>query len=55
MAQYSGGTDQDAFRLKINQPDHLAGHLHVDDTATGGPMIDADFDATVAVAVKSAD
>jgi hypothetical protein len=55
MAQYSGGTDQAAFRLKINQPDRLAGHLHVDDTATGGPMIDADFDAAVAVTVKSAD
>jgi hypothetical protein len=47
LAQYSGGTDASAFTLTTNQPDHLAGKLHIDDTSMGGAKVDADFDLTV--------
>ncbi len=47
LAQYSGGTDASAFTLSTNTPDHLAGKLHIDDTAMGGAKIDADFDLTL--------
>ena len=43
-AQYSGGTHGDAFTLTTNNPDQLAGTLHIDDTAMGGATVDADFD-----------
>lgn len=46
--QNSGGTEPDAFALDTNAPDHLAGKLHLDATAMGGPMVDARFDATLA-------
>jgi hypothetical protein len=52
-AQYSGGTDGDAFKLSTNKPDHLAGKLHIDDNASGGATIDADFDLTVVNTFKS--
>lgn len=42
--QYSGGTDGDAFALSTSKPDHLAGKLHIDDSASGGAKVDADFD-----------
>ena len=42
--QYSGGTDQDAFTLTTNKPDHLAGKVHIDDSASGGARVDATFD-----------
>lgn len=51
--QYSGGTDGDAFALSTHTPDHLAGKLHIDDSASGGAKIDADFDLTVANTFKS--
>ncbi len=44
LVQYSGGTDGEAFTLTTNKPDHLAGKLHIDATASGGPKIDATFD-----------
>lgn len=47
LAQYSGGTDASAFALSTNTPDHIAGKLHIDDTAMGGAKIDADFDLTL--------
>ncbi|HEV7492052.1 MAG TPA: hypothetical protein VGO25_14705 [Rhodanobacteraceae bacterium] len=47
LAQYSGGTDASAFALTTNTPDHLAGKLHIDDTAMGGAKIEANFDLTL--------
>jgi hypothetical protein len=46
-AQYSGGTDADAFELTTTQPDHLAGKVHIDDSAAGGAKVDAQFDLTL--------
>jgi hypothetical protein len=43
-AQYSGGTNGDAFKLSTNKPDHLAGKLHIDDASVGGANVDAEFD-----------
>ena len=51
--QYSGGTDGDAFTLATNKPDHLAGNLHIDDSAVGGAKVDADFDLTLANTFKT--
>jgi hypothetical protein len=47
-AQYSGGTDAGAFTLATNKADHLAGKVHIDDAASGGAKVDADFDLTLA-------
>jgi hypothetical protein len=47
LVQYSGGTTAQAFTLSTNQPDHLVGKLHVDDSAVGGGKIDAEFDLTL--------
>jgi hypothetical protein len=47
-AQYSGGTDADAFTLSTNKADHLAGKVHIDDAASGGAKVDAEFDLTLA-------
>ncbi|MEO6689662.1 MAG: hypothetical protein ABIS07_12005 [Dokdonella sp.] len=52
-AQYSGGTDLSAFTLTTNKPDHLVGKVHVDDVATGGAKVDAEFDLTLASTFKS--
>ena len=46
--QYSGGTSADAFALSTSKPDHLAGKLHIDDSAAGGARVDADFDLALA-------
>lgn len=45
--QYSGGTSGEAFALTSNKPDHLAGKLHIDDSASGGAKVDATFDLTL--------
>ena len=47
LVQYSGGTDQEAFTLTTNKPDHVAGKVHIDDTASGGAKVDANFDLTL--------
>jgi hypothetical protein len=52
-AQYSGGTRGDAFALSANKPDHLAGKLHIDDSASGGAKVDADFDLTLVNTFKA--
>lgn len=46
--QYSGATDRDAFTLSTTRPDHLAGKLHIDDSAAGGAKIDAQWDVALA-------
>jgi len=46
-AQYSGGTDADAFTLTTSKPDQLAGKVHIDDSGAGGAKVDAQFDLTV--------
>lgn len=51
--QYSGGTDGDAFKLTTNQPDHLAGKVHIDDSAAGGAKVDATFDLTLIATFKT--
>ena len=45
--QYSGGTDGEAFTLTVNKPDHLAGKVHIDDSASGGAKVDVTFDLTL--------
>ena len=45
--QYSGTAKPDAFAARANDPGHLAGRLAIDDTAAGGPKLDAEFDVTV--------
>ena len=45
--QYSGGTNREAFTLTKEEPNHLAGKLHIDDSAAGGAVVDATFDLTV--------
>jgi hypothetical protein len=52
-AQYSGGTDGEAFSLTTNTPDHLAGKLHIDDSAMDGAKVDADFDLGLTNTFKS--
>jgi hypothetical protein len=42
--QYSGATNTDAFTLKTNAPDHLAGVLAIDDSGRGGANVEAEFD-----------
>lgn len=54
LVQYSGGTDGEAFKLTTNKPDHLAGKLHIDDTAADGPKVDATFDLTLVKTFTSA-
>ena len=45
--QYSGGTNGEAFALTTNEPNHLAGKLHIDDTAADGAKVDVTFDLTL--------
>ena len=45
--QYSGGTDGEAFKLTTNKPDHLAGKVQIDDSASGGAKVAATFDLTL--------
>jgi hypothetical protein len=47
LVQYSGGTNAQAFTLSSNEPNRLAGKVHIDDDAVGGGKIDAEFDLTL--------
>jgi len=47
LLQYSGGTNGEAFTLTTTEPNHLAGKLHIDDTAADGAKVDATFDLTL--------
>lgn len=53
LVQYSGGTSAQAFALSTNQPNHLAGKLHIDDSAVGGGTVDAEFDLTLTRTFKT--
>jgi opacity protein-like surface antigen len=53
LVQYSGGTNAQAFTLSTKQPNHLAGKLHIDDSAVGGGKIDAEFDLTLTRTFKT--
>ena len=45
--QYSGTANPNTFVARANDPGHLAGRLTIDDTAAGGPKLDAVFDVTL--------
>ncbi len=53
LVQYSGGTNAQAFTLSAKQPDHLAGKVHIDDSAIGGGKVDAEFDLTLTRTFKT--
>ena len=52
--QYSGTARPEAFTQSANDAGHLAGRLAIDDTAAGGPKIDAQFDVTLIKEFKTA-
>ena len=52
--QYSGTARPDAFAVRGSDPARLAGHLAIDDTAAGGPKLDADVDVPLLKAFKLA-
>ena len=37
----------EVLRTRSNGPGQLAGKIEIDDTAAGGPKVDAGFDATL--------
>jgi hypothetical protein len=45
--QYSGSVAVDAFVARANDSRHLAGRLAIDDTAAGGPQLNAEFDVAL--------
>ena len=53
LVQYSGGTNAQAFTLSTKQANHLAGKLHIDDSAVGGGKVDAEFDLTLTRTFKT--
>lgn len=52
--QYSGTAPPDVFSAKGNDPARLAGRLAIDDTAAGGPKLDADVDVALLNDFKAA-
>lgn len=46
MVQYSGTAKPETFSAKANDANHLSGRLAIDDSAAGGPRLDAQFDVT---------
>ena len=47
MVQYSGTEDPAALTLGTREAGRLAGRLVLDRTASGGPKVDVEFDATL--------
>jgi len=45
LVQYSGTVQPSALKSTADTPDHLAGKLRFDDSSSGGPKIDVEFDA----------
>lgn len=52
--QYSGTAMPDSLAARANDPGHLAGRLAIDDTASSGPKIGAEFDVMVLKDFKTA-
>lgn len=45
LVQYSGTAQNEFMTLTADTPDHLAGTLKFDQSASGGPVVDVTFDA----------
>ncbi|SEJ03262.1 hypothetical protein SAMN05216327_105378 [Dyadobacter sp. SG02] len=45
LVQYSGTAQNEFLTLTTDSPDHLAGTLKFDQSASGGPVVDVTFDA----------
>lgn len=45
LVQYSGTAQNEFLTLTSDSPDHLAGTLKFDQSASGGPVVDVTFDA----------
>lgn len=45
LVQYSGTAQNEFLTLTTDSPDHLAGTLKFDQSASGGPAVDVTFDA----------
>lgn len=45
LVQYSGTAQNEFLTLTADTPDHLAGSLKFDQSASGGPVVDVTFDA----------
>jgi len=45
LVQYSGTAQNEFLALTADTPDHLAGTLKFDQSASGGPVVDITFDA----------
>ncbi len=45
LVQYSGTAQNEFLTLTTDNPDHLAGTLKFDQSASGGPAVDVTFDA----------
>jgi len=54
MVQYSGTAKPVALAATADQPDRLAGKLTIDDSDSGGPKIDVQFDAPLVKELKEA-
>jgi hypothetical protein len=52
--QYSGTARPDVFTARGKDPARLAGRLAIDDTAAGGPKLDADVDVALVKEFKTA-
>jgi hypothetical protein len=52
--QYSGTADPATFKTKTDEPGKIAGTFGVDDSASGGPKIDVEFDAALVKEFQSA-
>ena len=47
MVQFSGTADPATLKTKTDEPGKIAGTFVVDDSASGGPKIDVEFDAAL--------
>jgi hypothetical protein len=54
MVQYSGTARPATLAASTEQPDRLAGKLSIDDSGSGGPKIDVQFDAPLVKELKEA-
>ena len=54
MVQYSGTQTVEALDATRNEPGQIAGTLFIDATASGGPKVEATFDATLLKEFKEA-